>query len=73
MIVRVDIKIDRSKESVWRAITDIENWQSMISSIMKIDILNKPERRTLLVRSGKKQGRCSEKRRWKLCGSLIRR
>jgi hypothetical protein len=42
MIVTVDIKIEKSKDSVWRAITDIENWQSMISSILKIVILNKP-------------------------------
>ncbi len=42
MIVTVDIKIEKSKDSVWKAITDIENWQSMISSILKIVILNKP-------------------------------
>ena len=42
MIVTVDIKIEKSKDSVWRAITDIENWQGMISSILKIVILNKP-------------------------------
>ena len=42
MIVTADIKIEKSKDSVWRAITDIENWQSMISSILKIVILNKP-------------------------------
>ena len=42
MIVTVDIKIEKSKDSVWRAITDIENWQSMISSILKIVVINKP-------------------------------
>lgn len=43
MFVAVDIKIDRTKESVWQTITDIENCQNVISSILKISILNKPE------------------------------
>lgn len=44
MNVTVNIKIYRSKESVWQAIADIENCQNVISSIMKINILNKPEK-----------------------------
>ena len=42
MIVTVDIKIEKPKDSVWSAITDFENWESMISSILKIVIINKP-------------------------------
>ena len=42
MIVTVEIAINESKDSVWKAITDIEKCESMISSIMKINILDKP-------------------------------
>jgi carbon monoxide dehydrogenase subunit G len=42
MIVTVEIAINKPKESVWNAITDIENCQSMISSIIKINVLHKP-------------------------------
>ncbi len=42
MMVTVDIEIINSKEAVWRAITDIENSDHMISSILKIKIVHKP-------------------------------
>lgn len=42
MNVTVNIEISKSKESVWSAITDIDNCQRMISSILKINIINKP-------------------------------
>lgn len=42
MKVTVDIEINKSKDSVWKAITDIDNCESMISSIVKINILHKP-------------------------------
>lgn len=42
MTITADIKINQFKDIVWKAITDIENWESMISSIFKIVILNKP-------------------------------
>jgi hypothetical protein len=40
--VREDIEINSTRESVWNAISDIENCGNMISSIMKIEILNMP-------------------------------
>jgi len=43
MQTQASIVINSSKEKVWQAIKDIENYQSMISAIMKINILNKPE------------------------------
>lgn len=42
MIVTQEIAINRSRDSIWKAITDIEKCESMISSIMKINILDKP-------------------------------
>lgn len=42
MIVTLEIAINRSRDSVWNAITDIEKCESMISSIKKINILDKP-------------------------------
>ena len=42
MNVTVDIEIKRPKELVWQVITDIDNWQNVISSILKINVLNKP-------------------------------
>ena len=43
MNVSVDINISRSAAEVWAAITDIENCQDMISSIIDLEILDKPE------------------------------
>ena len=43
MQTQASIVITSNKEKVWQAIKDIENYQSMISAIMKINILNKPE------------------------------
>ena len=42
MMVTVDIEISNTREAVWGAIADIENSDSMISSILKINILHKP-------------------------------
>lgn len=43
MQVSTSIKISKPKENVWKAITDIENSAGMISSIISIDVLEKPE------------------------------
>ncbi len=43
MNIVVDIDIEKPKEIVWSAITDIENWSQMISGIIKLKIVNKPE------------------------------
>ena len=43
MQVSTSIEISKPKEDVWRAITDIENSAGMISSIIAIDVLDKPE------------------------------
>jgi len=40
--VTANIEINKSRDSVWKAITDIENCAHMISSINKINILNNP-------------------------------
>ncbi len=42
MNVTVDTEINRSKDVVWKAITDIGNWEYVIPSILKISVLNKP-------------------------------
>jgi carbon monoxide dehydrogenase subunit G len=42
MIVTVNIEINKAREAVWKAITDIDNCENIISSIQKINILNKP-------------------------------
>lgn len=42
MDVTEDITIAASKESVWKVITDIDNCQNVISSILRIDVLNRP-------------------------------
>lgn len=42
MIITVEIEMAGSKDSVWKTITDIENCQRVISSILKINILHKP-------------------------------
>lgn len=43
MEVNVEIEINEPKEKVWKAITDIENSESMISGILKINVLVQPE------------------------------
>lgn len=43
MNVTKKIAINSTKELVWKAITDIENSVGMISGILAINILNKPE------------------------------
>lgn len=42
MIVSVEIEISKAKDTVWKTITDFENCQDIISSIIKIHVLNKP-------------------------------
>lgn len=42
MKVTEGIEINSTKEILWKSITDIDNSESMISSILKINILNKP-------------------------------
>ena len=43
MKIAVDIEIEKPKETIWSAITDIENFSNMISSIIDLKILNRPE------------------------------
>ena len=42
MMVTEEIEIISSRDPVWEAITDIENWEGMISSIISINILQNP-------------------------------
>ena len=44
MKVAQNIVINSTKELVWKAITDIENSESMIPSILNINILSRPSR-----------------------------
>ena len=43
MKVSVEIEIAASREAIWRAITDIENCSKMISGILDLEILDKPQ------------------------------
>ena len=43
MKVSTSIEISKPRENVWKAITDIENCQERISSIIAIEVLEKPE------------------------------
>ncbi|MBT8050226.1 MAG: SRPBCC family protein [Gammaproteobacteria bacterium] len=43
MKVSTSIEISKPKEDVWKVITDIENCQGRISSILAIEVLEKPE------------------------------
>ena len=43
MKVSTSIEISKPREDVWKVITDIENCQGRISSIIAIDVLEKPE------------------------------
>ncbi len=43
MEVSTSIEILKPKENVWKAITDIEDSAKMISSIIAIDVLEKPQ------------------------------
>lgn len=42
MQAKVSIEISKPKESVWAAITDIENCADMLSSILNIEVLEQP-------------------------------
>ena len=43
MNITVDVEIDGPKSKVWTAITDTDNWINMISGIIDLKILHKPE------------------------------
>lgn len=43
MKVSVDIDIAQSSNTVWTAITDIEHYSDVITSIIDLEILNQPE------------------------------
>ncbi|MDG2090134.1 MAG: hypothetical protein P8J61_03355 [Gammaproteobacteria bacterium] len=43
MKISVDMEIGKPKDLVWAAITDIENWTNMISGIIDLKVLKKPE------------------------------
>jgi uncharacterized protein YndB with AHSA1/START domain len=43
MKVTAEIEIARPREIVWAAITDIEQWTSMVTGIIDVKILNRPE------------------------------
>lgn len=43
MTVTVQIQIDKPKEIIWKAITDIGNAEKMISAILATHVLHKPE------------------------------
>lgn len=43
MNVTEDILINNSKDTVWKVITDIDNCENVIASIIKINILKKPQ------------------------------
>ena len=43
MKVSTSIDISKPREDVWKVITDIENCQGRISSIISIEVLEKPE------------------------------
>ena len=42
MMVKAEIEINSSREAVWRTITDIDNAGDVISSIIKINVLERP-------------------------------
>lgn len=42
MNIAVDIEIEKPKEIIWSAITDIENCRNMISGIIDLSILSQP-------------------------------
>ena len=44
MKISVEIEIDKPKDLVWYAITDIENWSNMITGIIDLKVLKKPEK-----------------------------
>lgn len=44
MKVAASIEIPRPREVVWDVITDIDNWSSMITNIIDIKVLNRPEK-----------------------------
>ncbi len=43
MEVAVSLEIEKSKEEVWKTITDFENCANYIESIVKLEIINQPE------------------------------
>lgn len=47
MKVSTQVFIEAPLESVWQAITDIEHCQDMITGIVGLDVLNKPEKQLI--------------------------
>lgn len=43
MKISVDIEVNKPRNVVWAAITDIENCTNMISGIIELEVLEKPE------------------------------
>ncbi len=43
MKISVSVEIERTKDVVWKAITDIEHCTDMITGIIDLKVLNKPE------------------------------
>ena len=43
MQVSTSIEISKPREDVWKAITDIQNSASMVSGILSVDVLEKPD------------------------------
>jgi carbon monoxide dehydrogenase subunit G len=43
MKIRVETKIDKKKEDVWKAIINIENSVNIISGIVELEVLERPE------------------------------
>jgi hypothetical protein len=43
MEVSVEVEIAKTKEQVWQAITDIDHCMGMISGILAVEILHRPE------------------------------
>jgi len=45
MKISVEIEIDKPKDLVWSAITNIENWPKMITGIIDLKVLKKTRKR----------------------------
>ena len=43
MQVSVQVSINRSREDIWKTITDIESWADTVSGIEELEILERPE------------------------------
>ena len=61
------VEISSRKESVWKAITDIENAEGLISGILKINILHRLAD-GLVGLKWEETREMFGKKRWKQCG-----